>query len=321
MTPQDESSVNAAITSPPSKTTWWMTIFFSISPTILICAVTCIFCYLLINGAHGLSPTFIFTRASGVDYDIYDVQRTGVFDMVVGTVLLVFGMTLFVMPIGVLTGIYLQEYCDSGSWRALVIRSAINNLAGVPSVIFGLFGLGFFVIAVGGSIDSYVLRTTIPVMGKPALVWSALTLSVLTLPVVVVSTEQALRGVPTSVREGALGLGASRLYTLLWVVLPQAWPGILTGGLLAVSRGAGEVAPLIFTGVATYTNHLPTHLNDQFMELSYHIYMLCTQSSDSAKVPPLIFATAVTLLSITFTLNALTIVARTWLRRRYRNQY
>jgi phosphate transport system permease protein len=304
--------------APPAKSTVIVPLLFGMVPAFLIFILAAILCYLLINGYRGLSPSWFLTRAGGEGYGIYDLQKTGVFDMMVGTLLLVFGMSIVVMPLGVMTGIYLHEFADTGNWSSTIIRSAINNLAGVPSVIFGLFGRGFFVLAIGGTIDYYILHTTDPVMGKPAIIWSALTLAILTLPVVVVSTEQALRGVPFTIREAALGLGANRLQTLIRVVLPQAWPGILTGGLLAVSRGAGEVAPIIFTGVATFTNSLPTHLNDQFMELSYHVYILCTQSPDSGKVLPLIFNTVVTLLSITFTLNFLTILARAWLRRRFK---
>ncbi|PTX92242.1 phosphate ABC transporter permease PtsA [Verrucomicrobia bacterium LW23] len=285
----------------------------------LACSTLLLVSYVLLQGYQGLNPSFILSRATaGTGDGMFDVHTAGVFDMVVGTVLLVFLMTLIVMPLGVITGIYLNEFAPQHTWTTRVLRSAVNNLAGVPSIIFGLFGVGFFIYFIGGSIDKFVLFTTTPVWGQPALLWAALTLAILTLPVVVISTEQALRAVPAGTRDAALAMGATKVQMLTWIVLPQAGPGILTGGILAVSRGAGEVAPIMFTGAAYYLAHLPNSLNSQFMELGYHIYVLSTQSPNIDKTRPLLFSTVVTLLLLTFLLNVLAIVARSWARRKQR---
>lgn len=302
-----------------SRTTIGTAIFRS-AAFFLAGVVFLIVAYVLSEGWRGLTPGFIFTRAGGSNGEgMFDPEHSGVFDMVVGTVLLVFLMTILVMPVGIITGIFLNEFADSRSWTSRIIRSSINNLAGVPSIIFGLFGLGLFVLTIGGGIDAYILQTKNPVWGKPSLIWAALTLAVLTLPVVVVSTEQALRAVPTSIRDAALGMGATKLQTLWKIVLPQASAGILTGGILAVSRGAGEVAPIMFTGAVYYMKNLPQGLTDPFMELGYHVYNMATQSINIDQVRPLLFSTVTTLLLLTFLLNAVAIFARARVRRRLQN--
>jgi phosphate transport system permease protein len=184
----------------------------------------------------------------------------------------------------------------------------------VPSIVFGLFGLGFFVSTVGKSIDAVAFGGA-PTYGKPSLVWAAFTLAFLTLPVVVVSTEEALRAVPRELRDASLALGATKLETILRVVLPEALGGILTGSILAVSRGAGEVAPIMFAGAAYFLPDLPTHLNDPFMNLGYHVYVLATQSPDVDKTKPLLYGTVLVLLMLTFVLNMLAVLIRGRVRR------
>ena len=177
------------------------------------------------------------------------------------------------MPVGVLTAVYLHEYAPPGSLLARAVRVAIVNLAGVPSIVFGLFGVGFFIHFVGGNLDRLLGYQELH-WAQPGILWAALTLAVLTLPVVIVSTEEALRAVPLEQRTASLALGATQSQTLARVVLPGALPGILTGAVLAVSRGAGEVAPILFTGAAYFLPELPQALNSQFMHLGYHSYVL-----------------------------------------------
>jgi phosphate transport system permease protein len=231
-------------------------------------------------------------------------------------------MTIFVLPVGVITAVYLNEYAASGSWVTRVIRTAVNNLAGVPSIVFGLFGLGFFINFLGGQLDQWFRPAGAePLWGQPALLWASLTLAVMTLPVVIVATEESLRSIPPGLREGSLALGATRLQTIVQVVLPQALPGILTGAILAVSRAAGEVAPILFTGAAYYMATLPKALTDQFMDLGYHVFVLSTQSPNVEKTRPILFSTVLVLLLLTFALNAVAIVLRARLRRQRQIQH
>jgi phosphate transport system permease protein len=198
-----------------------------------------------------------------------------------------------------------------------VIRAAVNNLAGVPSIVFGLFGLGFFINFIGRNLDQ-LLHNPGPVWAKPALMWAALTLAVMTLPVVIVATEESLRAIPHGLREASLALGATKLETVLRVVLPQALPGIMTGGILAVSRAAGEVAPILFTGVAYFMATLPHNLTDQFMDLGYHVFVLSTQSPNIEQTRPILYATVLVLLVLTFALNMVAIFIRARVRRKLR---
>jgi phosphate transport system permease protein len=241
----------------------------------------------------------------------------GIFPAIFGTVALTLLMTIGALPAGVATAIYLTEYASPSSRLARLVRVCISNLAGVPSIVFGLFGLGFFVSTVGRSIDQVAYGGELT-YGKPSLLWAALTLAILTLPVVVVSTEEALRAVPRELRDASTALGATKLQTIVRVVLPEAFSGILTGAILAVSRAAGEVAPIMFTGAAYFLPFLPTKLNDQFMNLSYHVYVLATQSPDVDRTKPLLFGTVLVLLVLTFFLNAIAISIRTRTRRRLR---
>lgn len=238
----------------------------------------------------------------------------GILTPLVGTVALVLLMVLAVVPIGVITAVFLQEYTRPDSKMTRLIRIAIANLAGVPSIVFGLFGLGFFVGFVGGGIDSLFFDGE-GVWGKPALIWGALTLAFLTLPVVIIATEEALRTVPRELKEASYALGATKLQTLRRVILPQTMPGILTGAILAISRGAGEVAPIMFTGVAYYMATLPTSPTDEFMHLGYHVYIMATQSPDIEATKPILYGTVLVLLVLTFLLNIVAIMIRSKMRR------
>ncbi len=237
----------------------------------------------------------------------------GIFPAIFGTALLVLLMTIFVVPLGVLVAIYFSEYADRASMLYRWSRSAVDNLAGVPSIVFGLFGLGFFVQWVGRGVDTVFFGGHLA-FGQPAILWASLTMAVLTLPVVIVSVEEALRAVPQSFREASYALGATKSQTIFRVVLPDALSGVLTGGILAVSRGAGEVAPILFVGAAYFLPHLPSKLNDQFMELGYHIFVLSTQSPDVEATKPLLYATVLVLLGLTFLLNVVAVVVRARLR-------
>jgi len=238
----------------------------------------------------------------------------GIFPAIFGTVALVILMTIAALPAGVATAIYLHEYASPTAWGTRIVRIAVNNLAGVPSIVFGLFGLGFFVQFVGGGMDK-IFYGGDKVFGQPALIWAALTMAILTLPVVIVATEEALSNVSPDVRLASAALGATKFQTVSRVVLPQAIPGILTGAILAISRGAGEVAPILFTGAAYFLPTLPHSLHDQFMQLGYHVYVLATQSSDVDATRPLLYATVLVLLVLTFALNASAILVRSRMRR------
>jgi phosphate transport system permease protein len=288
------------------------------SATFLIVAIIAVILgNILWNGAAQMSLRFVF---GGTSEGMFDTQKAGIFPMIFGTVALVFLMTLCVVPIGVITAVYLTEYARHESLITRVIRGAINNLAGVPSIVFGLFGLGFFVQFVGGGLDKLFYGGELH-YGQPALVWAAATMAVLTLPVVIVATEEALRAVPNGFREGSLALGATKLETICKVVLPQALPGILTGAILAVGRGAGEVAPIMFTGAAYYLAHLPKAATDQFMHLGYHVFVLSTQSPDIERTKPILYGTVLVLLVLTFLLNLAAVLVRAGIRAKLRTAH
>ncbi len=236
----------------------------------------------------------------------------GIFPAIFGTCALVILMVIALIPFGVGAAIYLHEYAAPNSWFTRLVRFSVNNLAGVPSIVFGLFGLGFFIQFVGLHMDRALGLDV--VWGQPALVWAALTLALLNLPVVIVTTEEALAAVPRDMREASLALGATRWQTVSRVLLPQALPGILTGAILSISRGAGEVAPIMFTGAAYFLPYLPTSPTDQFMELGYHVFVLATQSPDVDATRPLLYGTVLTLLLVTFALNLAAIFLRSRLR-------
>jgi len=242
------------------------------------------------------------------------MTKGGIFPAIYGTMLLVVLMVVALIPFGVGAAVWLHLYARQDSWFTRTVRFAVHNLAGVPSIVFGLFGLGFFVQFVGREMDRAMGLDV--VWGQPALIWAALTLALLNLPVVIVTTEESLRTVARDQREASLALGATRWQTVRHVLLPQALPGILTGAILAVARGAGEVAPILFTGAAYFLPFLPKLPTDQFMELGYHVFVLATQSPDVDATRPLLYGTVLVLLALTFLLNLTAIVLRARLRAR-----
>ena len=233
-----------------------------------------------------------------------------------GTFLLVVIMSIAGVPVGTLTAIYLSEYASQKSIFARLIRFAVNTLAGVPAIVFGLFGLGFFIQFVGSGVDKTLYNDGLLHWGQPNILWASLTMALLTLPVVIVSVEEAIKTVPRELREASLALGATKWQTIRKVVIPNSITGMLTGGILAVSRGAGEVAPILFTGAAYFLPHLPSGLSDQFMELGYHIYIMATQSPDVEATRGIQYATTLVLLILTFALNFSAIFLRYKLRKR-----
>ncbi len=249
----------------------------------------------------------------------------GVFPAIFGTVVMTLIMVICVVPFGVLSALYLREYAKAGPLVS-VIRIAINNLAGVPSIVYGVFGLGFFCYLVGGSIDQlfYSAKLPSPTFGTGGIFWASLTLALLTLPVVIVATEEALAAVPGSMREGSYACGASKWQTIRRIVLPRAMPGILTGAILAMARGAGEVAPLMLVGAVKLAPELPidgfapfVHLERSFMHLGFHIYDLGFQSQNSEAAVPMVFTTTLLLILIIFLLNIGAIQLRTRLKKRF----
>jgi phosphate transport system permease protein len=259
---------------------------------------------IILHGSGHVSAEFLTSSPTAT------MTGGGIWPAIYGTVLMTLLMTMAGVPVGVATAIYLVEYASPRSQLAELVRVAVHNLAGVPSIVFGLFGLGFFVLFVGGTIDDAVYGPGTPVWAKPSVLWASLTLAVLTLPVVIVSTEEALRAVPRDLRDAGLALGATRFQTLIKVVLPQARAGVLTGMILAVGRGAGEVAPILFTGAANFVPYLPSDLRDMFMHLGYHVYALTTQSPNVDAARPALFGTVLVLLVLTFGLNLIATVVR-----------
>ncbi len=244
---------------------------------------------------------------------------------IAGTALLVLLMTVLVAPAGILVAIYLREYARDGFYAQL-IRIVVQNLAAVPSIIFGVFGLAFFVYGIGGSIDQWLYAETLPrpTFGTPGLLWSSLTMALLTLPVVIVATEEGLTRIPASMREGSYALGATRLETVTRVLLPAALPSIFTGMILAVARAVGEVAPLMLVGAVKYAPTLPLtseapflHLESKFMHLGYYIYDLTTHQQGGDQKLALIAAVSALLVGLVMTLNVTAIILRGQLRRRY----
>ncbi len=249
----------------------------------------------------------------------------GIFPAIFGTVMMVFLMSVAVVPLGVLAALYLREYARQGALVRMV-RIAVNNLAGVPSIVFGVFGLGFFVYLIGGSLDRlfYPEALPTPTFGTGGILWGSLTLALLTVPVVIVATEEGLAAVPRVVREGSLALGATKWETTWKVVVPAAAPGILTGMILAMARAAGEVAPLMIVGMVKLAPALPVdghfpfvHLERKFMHLGFHIYDVGFQSPNVEATKPLVFATALLLILVVTAMNLVAIGIRNRLRRKY----
>jgi phosphate transport system permease protein len=278
-----------------------------IATALILVMLTIILVNIAWHGTERLSWSFLSEAPKN------GMTEGGIFPAIYGTVLLVLLMSLAAVPFGVVVAIYFAEYARRDSWFYRITRMAVNNLAGVPSIVFGLFGLGFFVLGVGKTLDRTLYGGKL-VFGQPAIIWGATTMAVLTLPVVIITVEETLRAVPREYREASLALGATRLQTIVRVVLPQSWSGVMTGAILAVSRGAGEVAPVLFTGAAYFLPRLPTHANDQFMQLGYHIWVLATQSPNVEETRPLLYATVFVLLVLTFLLNVTAMVIRRRMR-------
>jgi len=251
----------------------------------------------------------------------------GIFPAIFGTVMMVIIMSIIVTPFGVIAAVYLREYAKQGVLTRTV-RIAVNNLAGVPSIVYGVFGLGFFIYFVGAEIDNLLFEAALPAptFGTPGLMWASLTLALLTLPVVIVATEEGLSRIPRAVREGSLALGATKAETLWRVVLPMASPAMMTGLILAVARAAGEVAPLMLVGVVKLAPSLPVdgnypylHLDQKFMHLGFHIYDVGFQSPNVEAARPLVYATALLLVIIIALLNFTAVALRNHLREKYKS--
>lgn len=268
-----------------------------------------------------LRNLWVFVRAEPREAN----TEGGIFPAIFGTFVMTLLMSIAVMPFGVLAAIYLREYARQGLFVRCV-RIAVNNLAGVPSIVFGVFGLGFFVYLTGGTIDSLFFSTRLPTptFGTGGIFWASLTLALMTVPVVIVSTEEGLAAVPRGMREASLALGGSKWQTVQRVVLPASSPGMLTGLILAMARGAGEVAPLMLVGVVKMAPSLPLdstfpyiHLERKFMHLGFHIYDLGFQSPDAEAAKPMVFATTLLLIGLVVILNLSAIIIREKLRKKY----
>jgi phosphate transport system permease protein len=249
----------------------------------------------------------------------------GVFPALFGTVAMTILMTVFVLPIGVVTAVYMREISKQGLLVSFV-RIAVNNLAGVPSIVYGVFGVGFFCYTIGTNIDQLFFEEKLPnpTYGTGGILWASLTLAMLTVPVVIVSTEEALSAVPRSLREASYGCGATRMQTLWNIVLPKALPGVMTGLILAMARAVGEVAPLLMTGVVKLAPALPVdshfpfvHLERSFMHLGFHIYDLGFQSRSTELSRPMVFASTTLLVAVVLLLNFVAIKVRSQLRKRF----
>jgi phosphate transport system permease protein len=273
---------------------------------------------IFIEGIDVVSLEFIFDEPRN------NMTEGGIWPAIFGTLAVTLIMVLLAVPVGVFAAIYLTEYA-ADTFATRIIRTAVNNLAGVPSIVFGLFGLGFFILFIGRGIDD-VLGTGL-IWGQPCLLWASATLGVLVLPIVIVSTLEALNSVPKSHRDASYGLGATKWQTIKKVILPQARPGILTGTILAISRGVGETAPILFLGAAFFLPNLPVvdlcigdycipmiNPAEQFMYLAYHIFILSTQSANPTLTMPLQYGSTLVLIGITFLLN----ITAIYMRYRYR---
>lgn len=310
----------------------------ALSIVLILAILAVILIDVFVNGAAHVTWSFI------TESPREGLAAGGIYPAIVGTTFLVLLMTIAAVPFGVGTAVYLHEYtpaetpkqawkrfrnAEGGEKRKLfgtvilstlakVTRSAVANLAGVPSIVFGLFGLGFFIQFVGRAVDEATQPPGQIVWGQGNLLWAALTLALLTLPTVIVATEEALRTVPPELRAASIALGATRWETIRRIVLPAALPGILTGAILAISRGAGEVAPLLFTGAAYYLPFLPEELSSQFMHLGYHVLILSTQSPDVEATKPVLYGTVFVLLVLTFLLNLTGVLLRARTRSKQR---
>lgn len=275
----------------------WQKIVFAIFRTGAVIngiALFIILFFMIKNGWRAINWTFL-TQAP-----THAMTKGGILPCIVGTICLSIGAIIVAMPIGVASAIYLNEYARPGKLLR-IIRLGINNLAGVPSVVFGLFGLAFFVI---------YLKMGVSIIA------GALTLSAMTLPVIIGASEEALKAVPDTYREASLALGATKWQTIYRVVLPAAMPGILTGGILGLSRAAGETAPIMFTAAVFFTPHLPSSIFDPIMALPYHIYVLATAGTEIELTRPLQYGTALVLIALVLGMNLIAIIYRSYLRRK-----
>ena len=311
--------------------------FLGFSVVLILAILVVIIGNIMVHGAGAVTWEFISQPPRE------GLTAGGILPAIVGTAALVILMSVAAVPLGVATAVYLHEYTPAEglalAWRrfrvskgqagrgklfvraisallATVTRSAVANLAGVPSIVFGLFGLGFFIQFIGRGIDRATQPPGEVLWGQGSLLWAACTLALLTLPTVIVATEEALRTVPQDLREASLALGATQWETIRRVVLPGSLSGILTGAILGISRGAGEVAPILFTGAAYYLPFLPGDLTDQFMHLGYHVLILSTQSPDVEATKPLLYGTVFVLLALTFLLNLAGVIIRSRTRSR-----
>ena len=280
-----------------------------VSALLIIFIIISILAIIVVGGWPNLNWAFLS------EFPKDGMTKGGIFPAIVGTALMTIIMTIAAVPFGVITAIYLAEYSNERSIFAKSIRFAVKTLAVVPSIIFGLFGLGFFIGFIGKNIDAIFNGGDLK-WGQPNILWASLTMALLTLPVVIVSVEEAIRTIPREMREASLALGATRWQTIRKVVIPGSVSGILTGMILAISRGAGEVAPILFTGAAYFLADLPGSLSDQFMSLGYHIYIMSTQSTNVDATLPIQFATTLVLLLLTFSLNGIAVTLRYRIRKR-----
>ena len=287
-----------------------VTFFTAFCAYVSVAAVAWIMATIIWGGAGHVTWKFLSAAPS------QGMTEGGIFPAIYGTFLLVVIMSLVGVPVGTITAVYLSEYVDRQSKIAQVIRFAVNTLAGIPAIVFGLFGLGFFIQFTGKGMDRLFSPAGTLHWAQPNILWASLTMALLTLPVVIVSVEEAIKTVPRDLREASLALGVTKWQTIWKVVLPNSMGGILTGAILAVSRGAGEVAPILFTGAAYFLPHLPTDLSDQFMELGYHLFIMTTQSTDVEKTLGIQYATTLVLLVLTFSLNFSAIFLRFRMRKR-----
>lgn len=279
------------------KRRWMQSVFFALFRGAAILngiALVIIIGFMVVKGWRAITWTFL-TQAP-----MDSMTRGGIMPTIIGTLCLSIGAIIVALPIGIASAIYLNEYARPGK-GVRMIRLAINNLAGVPSVVFGLFGLAFFVV---------ILKMGVSILA------GALTLAVMSLPVIIGATEEALKSVPNTYREASLGLGATKWQTIWRVVLPTALPGILTGAILGISRAAGETAPIMFTGAVFFTPGLPNSIFDEVMALPYHIYVLATAGTNIEATRHLQYGTAIVLIALVLGMNVLAIIYRTRLRRK-----
>jgi phosphate transport system permease protein len=275
---------------------------------LIVFFIVSILSVIVIDGWHNLNWKFLS------EFPADGMTKGGILPAIVGTALMTIIMTIAAVPFGAVTAVYLAEYASKKSLVAKTIRFAVKTLAVVPSIIFGLFGLGFFIKFVGVHMDNTFYGGVLK-WGQPNILWASLTMALLTLPVVIVAVEEAIRTIPVEMREASLALGATKWQTIKKVVLPGSITGILTGTILAISRGAGEVAPILFTGAAYYLAELPHSLSDQFMSLGYHIYIMSTQSTNVDDTLPIQFATTLVLLLLTFSLSFIAVILRYRIRK------